>query len=294
MAPLISVMMPSYNSARTLPLALASLAAQIYENWECILVDDGSTDNTREIADAFGDPRLKYFRLDRNMGRGAARQKALDEARGDYLCMLDADDWYYPRKLGLQVAVMESEPEIVLASCGMCVLDRDGNPAGVRSGAARIQRIETFSKIGMPPIAHAPCMIRMPFAKDLSYDPSFPSTEDVDFLLRLMLSREYMKMPDVLYVYTEHVSVGVEKVLEGSYNARRMFRKYYDRFPVAARVEVARSYFKSACYRVAAGLGMWEWVIRRRSRRPTEAEIKEFEEARAAVHAARDRLFGSA
>ncbi len=93
MRPLVSVMMPCYNSAGTLPLALASLVAQTYENWECILVDDGSTDRPIDIVEQASDKRISFFRLDRNMGRGVAQQAALDYATGDYLCMLDADDW---------------------------------------------------------------------------------------------------------------------------------------------------------------------------------------------------------
>ena len=292
MTPLVSVMMPSYNSAHTLPLALASLAAQTYENWECVLVDDGSTDDTREIAGAFKDPRLRYFRFERNMGRGAARQKALDEARGDYLCMLDADDWYYPRKLERQVAAMEAEPQAVLISCGMCITDLSDRPSGIRAVGSSVMQPRNLRKLAMPPAAHAPSMIRMRAAKCNTYDASFLHAQDVDFLLRIMLGREYIVLPEVLYVYTEHRSVTPKKVLDSLRYTRSMFRKYYDRFPVTARVEVAKSYFKSACYFIAAGLGLWEWTIRRRSRRPTEEELGEFEAARAAVYAERDRLFG--
>ena len=76
MMPLISVVMPVFNATDTLPLALASLQAQTYDAWQCIIVDDGSTDNPEHIINAVGDSRIQYHRLDRNHGRGYARQYA--------------------------------------------------------------------------------------------------------------------------------------------------------------------------------------------------------------------------
>ena len=98
--------MPVHNSADSLPMALSSVVAQTFENWECIVVDDGSTDGSGEIAGMVRDRRIRVLRLDKNRGRGFARQIALEAAFGDLLCMLDADDWLYPEKLHMQVSGM--------------------------------------------------------------------------------------------------------------------------------------------------------------------------------------------
>ena len=89
-SPLVSVMMPCFNAAETLPMALASLLAQTHARWEAVIVDDGSTDATWDVLRAVDDPRLRVERFPENRGRGAARQRCLEMARGDFLSMLDS------------------------------------------------------------------------------------------------------------------------------------------------------------------------------------------------------------
>ena len=75
--PLVSVVMPVFNGSSTIRLALSSLVYQEYKNWECIIVNDGSTDDTINIIESFGDPRIKLTNLDKNRGRGFARDIAI-------------------------------------------------------------------------------------------------------------------------------------------------------------------------------------------------------------------------
>lgn len=121
MQPLVSVIMPSFNARGTLPRAAASLIAQTYENWECVFVDDGSTDGSFEWICQIGDPRFRCFRNALNQGRGATRQLGLEKSRGEYICMLDADDWYYPQKLQRQVDCVEADPMLVLVSADLAI-----------------------------------------------------------------------------------------------------------------------------------------------------------------------------
>lgn len=108
-APLVTVVMPAYNAAVTLPRSLAALRAQKMEAWECCLVDDGSTDETWALAEAIAaaEPRLRPLRLARNSGAAAARNVAIAAARGRYIAFLDADDEWLPDKLSAQLAFME-------------------------------------------------------------------------------------------------------------------------------------------------------------------------------------------
>lgn len=108
--PLVSIVTPVYNAARWLPETLATVRAQTFTDWEQILVDDGSTDNSRDLiaAAAAEDQR---FRLLRNVGRegpSAARNLALDAARGRFIAFLDADDLWHPEKLARSVEWMET------------------------------------------------------------------------------------------------------------------------------------------------------------------------------------------
>lgn len=113
MSPLVSVIVPSFNYGHFLAQTLASLQAQTHTGWECIVVDDGSTDNTWEVALAHArrDPRIKYVRRP-NGGLPAARNSGLRVAAGEFVQFLDADDALEPRKLEAQVAYLEHSPHV--------------------------------------------------------------------------------------------------------------------------------------------------------------------------------------
>ena len=105
---LVSVIMPTYNCAKFISETLDSIIAQTYENWEVVIVDDCSKDNTREIVDAYiaKDPRIKYFCLEVNSGAAVARTKAMEIAEGEYMAFCDSDDLWMPDKLERQIAFM--------------------------------------------------------------------------------------------------------------------------------------------------------------------------------------------
>lgn len=100
-SPLISIIMPVYNAAGFLTRAVQSAQAQTYRNIEILLIDDCSTDNTVEVAQALAksDPRIRVFRQPQNGGPSAARNRGLQEAKGEWLAVLDADDAYTPQRL---------------------------------------------------------------------------------------------------------------------------------------------------------------------------------------------------
>lgn len=108
-APLVTVVMPAYNAAATLPRAFASLAAQDMPAWECRVVDDGSVDGSWDAiaAAARAEPRIRPLRLPANRGAAAARNAAIAAAEGRYIAFLDADDEWLPGKLSAQLAFME-------------------------------------------------------------------------------------------------------------------------------------------------------------------------------------------
>ncbi|HWV57809.1 MAG TPA: glycosyltransferase family 2 protein, partial [Longimicrobiales bacterium] len=129
---LVSVLVPCHDHAAVLPWALASLVAQTHQEWECLVIDDGSADRPRDVVDRFEDPRIRYMRLDRNRGPAAARQLALEHARGDFIAMLDADDWAYPTRFETQLAAFAADPDLAAVGSGMAVVDADNRLLGVR------------------------------------------------------------------------------------------------------------------------------------------------------------------
>ena len=105
--PETSIIMPAYNSARFIGASIESVLAQTYTDWELLIVDDCSKDNTAEIVDAFKDPRIHYQRNAHNIGAAETRNQALKIAKGRYIAFLDSDDLWTPDKLEKQIAFMQ-------------------------------------------------------------------------------------------------------------------------------------------------------------------------------------------
>mgnify|MGYP003131613947 CR=1 FL=1 len=122
--PVVSVIVPTYNRAKYLGLALGSVLEQSYRNFELIVVDDGSSDETAEVVATFHDPRLIYIRQE-NLGRSIARNRALTVARGRYIAFLDSDDEYLPDKLSQQVQYLDNYPEVgMVYTSALCINDK--------------------------------------------------------------------------------------------------------------------------------------------------------------------------
>lgn len=125
---LVSIIIPCYNYGWLLPETLDSLLAQTYTNWECIIIDDGSTDDSRNVAETYvsHDARFRYV-YQSNKGMSVARNRGLDEARGEYIQLLDADDLLVPHKLERQVRFLDAHPSVDLLY-GDVRFFRHGNP----------------------------------------------------------------------------------------------------------------------------------------------------------------------
>ena len=103
---LVSIIMPSWNTERFIAETIQSVLDQTYTNWELIIVDDCSSDNTDEVVASFKDERIKYLHNEKNSGAALTRNKALREAKGEWIAFLDSDDLWMPEKLEHQIDFM--------------------------------------------------------------------------------------------------------------------------------------------------------------------------------------------
>lgn len=103
---LVSVIMPSWNTGQYIAESIKSVLNQTYTNWELLIVDDCSTDNTEDVVAAFADQRIKFFRNERNKGAALTRNEALRKAQGEWIAFLDSDDLWKPEKLEKQILFM--------------------------------------------------------------------------------------------------------------------------------------------------------------------------------------------
>lgn len=290
MDPMVSVMMPCYNGADTLPLALSSLLAQTHERWECVLVDDGSTDNPAAVVEWLNDPRVRLVSLPRNMGRGVARQVALDHARGDYLAMLDADDWIYPDKLAHQVAFMEAHPTVRLHSLGLASVGFLGTMAGVRLLAPRGTGATVkgpLTRPGLLPVAFGSSMVRLEDARRCRFDPRLRLSQDTDFMIQLLLGHRFAVSDKIGYVYTELVSRTPQKQARAQRYTEMIYRKYLDRYPLTCARGIIGCRVKRAVLSVAGPIGLAGPLMHRGITEATFAERDAFQSARRVVEGAR-------
>lgn len=122
---LVSVVIPTFNRAFTLKRTLESVLCQSYRQFEIVVVDDGSTDKTEEIAQRVADSRLRWVRHDKNLGAAAARNTGIKAARGNWVAFLDSDDEWLPTKLEAQLRAMEKEGEETAGICCGYFLHQD-------------------------------------------------------------------------------------------------------------------------------------------------------------------------
>ncbi len=138
--------MPSYNTASYIRESIQSVLAQTYKDWELIIVDDCSSDNTDEVVKPFlTDERIKYFKNKQNCGAAISRNWALREANGKWIAFLDSDDLWFPNKLERQIGFMESN-NYHFSYTNYAEIDVDGKRNGVKiTGPKRITKTGMFN-----------------------------------------------------------------------------------------------------------------------------------------------------
>ncbi len=204
--PRISVIIPAYNSERYILRAVESVFDQTYKNWKIIVIDDGSTDNTRQVLEPYGDV-IQYV-YQENQGAAIARNRACELARGEFLAFLDADDFFLPEKLAKQIACFEADHSLGMVQNGWLMVDETGKdiyPAMPWEDSPNLD-LETF--VLYKSVRPSAIMLRREWWERLGgFDPRFPPTEDLDFALRLALKGcKCMWLKEILTCYRQHES----------------------------------------------------------------------------------------
>jgi glycosyltransferase involved in cell wall biosynthesis len=203
--PAVSVLMPVRNCAAYLPLALESLAAQSFEDFEIIVVDNGSSDETSEILRAWGrrEPRLRAFRL-RRPGLARSLNFAASKARAPLLARLDGDDIALPERLATQVAAMRARPSLGLLGSAAEMIDSRGRRIGAIDRPAGDAELRAFQRSGCGFIHSSVMMRRDAFTAAGGYRKGLNVAEDYDLWLRMAERGEIANLPDRLVRYRIH------------------------------------------------------------------------------------------
>lgn len=183
--PQVSVIIPSYNRADMVLDAVRSVQAQTFSDWELIVVDDGSKDNTREVIGGLADERIRYI-YQENKGLPGARNTGIRHARGEWIAFLDSDDAYLPQKLAAQVAVMQARPELGLLAAGFIETDRDLRPLRELHPWEDQPTLTLLDWVTACPICPGAPLVRKSWLEKAQlFDERMPFVEDWDLWLRL-------------------------------------------------------------------------------------------------------------
>ena len=185
--PKVSVVIPTYNRADLLPRAVNSVLAQTYQDYEIIIVDDCSPDDTQDVAAKFSDRRIRFVRHERNRGVSAARNTGIEYARGEYIAFLDDDDEWLPMKLKEQVEVIEASSEKVGLVYGW--MDTIEDSSGRRLPETRNTMAGDISEDMLAmnfPATTSVLLARTSAARQVGgFDESMAIYEDPDFIFRI-------------------------------------------------------------------------------------------------------------
>ncbi|MBN2183275.1 MAG: glycosyltransferase [Sedimentisphaerales bacterium] len=200
---LVSVIMPALNASKYIQKAIESVLEQDYDNFEFVIVDDGSTDNTREIIAGFDDKRIKYFYKDCG-GAASARNLAVQKSEGSLISVLDANDMMKPGLISAHLREFENCPDADLVYCDDCLIDKDG-------GQIRVIKcpeypddkslIRDLFRSGFPIVPFRTCIKRSVFDKIGYYDENLSAGWDYDMMRRFV--KQGLKihhLPNALYM----------------------------------------------------------------------------------------------
>ncbi|WP_245927208.1 glycosyltransferase [Aphanothece hegewaldii] len=185
-SPEISVIIPSYNGERYIVQAIDSVRIQQNCSYEIIIIDDGSTDQTRDVLQSYNN-QIHYVYQD-NQGVSAARNKGIELSRGEFIAFLDADDYFLPDKLAAQLAVFKAQPELGIVHSGWCRVNSQGNPIVDVCPWQNVPNLDLESWLIWKPVLPSAMMFRREWlVKVGGFDSRFPPAEDTELILRLAL-----------------------------------------------------------------------------------------------------------
>ncbi|MGV2112164.1 glycosyltransferase family 2 protein [Agrobacterium salinitolerans] len=200
--PYASIVVPAYNVAATIGETIRSLLLQTYSDFELIVVDDGSIDETIAVVQSFRDDRIRLIRQ-KNRGLAGAHNTGIANARGQFIGFCDADDLWLPEKLERHIAHLERSPDVGISFSGSRMIDRNGKPLGIDQ-TPKLNNISAADVFKRNPIGNGSSMVMRREAldgfayrphgeteRDWWFDETFRQSDDIEGWLRFVLTQDW-------------------------------------------------------------------------------------------------------
>jgi len=228
--PLVTVVLPVYNSAEFLSACLQSILNQRFTQWELIAVDDGSTDDSRSILLSVKDPRIRVESNCTNKGPGFTRNRILRLARAPIVVLQDADDTMHPDRLLLQYSMLQNSRNADLVTCAVERIGESGTPVGVRKARASTLTVDDLLFFRRGPV-HATLMGRKSWFERNPYPEDLMRAEDTVMILQAVSKSDFNfeVLDHPLYRYRETSGLRKRKLLAAYKIERRVLARYIDK-----------------------------------------------------------------
>lgn len=225
----VTIGIPFYNAEKTLAGAIRSVFAQTHRDWELILLDDGSTDRSLEIARSVNDPRVRVISDGKNLKLAKRLNQMVDEAKYDYIARMDADDLMSTERIELELKEFEKNPNLDVVSTGVCSLSQDDQPLGYRCHNNNVVTpYEVLTHKNGAGIVHAAILARKSWYLRNLYNSKYDTSQDADLWLKAFYHQDFSHLiiRKPLYYYRESGNVTPRKILNGTRYLLMMLKEY--------------------------------------------------------------------
>ena len=236
--PKVTVLMPVYNVAAYIQEAIDSILNQTYQDFELLIINDGSTDTTHDEVLKFTDYRIRLVENEQNIGLANTLNKGIKLAKGEYIARMDGDDISLPHRLQKQVAILEQRPDIDICGAGYRFF-------GSKNFEVRYPEDHEAIKVGL---LFGCCMIIPLFRKksiveaQLQYEQEFFPAEDYRFWTQCIMKLRLYNIPETLFLYRMHATQVSEVMTNQSDMSNQIRMQYFKRLFPSASEEMAREF----------------------------------------------------
>lgn len=269
--PLVGVVMPVFNGERYLAPTIEAILGQTFTDFEFVIVNDGSTDGSRDILEQYARQDSRIVIVDQqNGGISRALNAGIDRVIAPYVAPIDQDDISLPHRLEVEVAALEADPDVVCVGGWYEIIDAQGRyltTLRVPSDDSDIQRV---ALAGHSPICHSGCMMRkVAFLKVGGYDPEFDLAQDLDLYLRLGEVGRLQNLETPVLRYRVHAAASSERrCAEQRERARVACERAWNRRGIRGTFEAAELYrpgpSSASRHKFSLQYGWWAFNSRER------------------------------
>ena len=244
--PLVTVFIPMYNAQKYIGECIDSILAQTYTNFEIVVIDDGSTDRSAAVVEAYQDTRIHLYRNNGNRGIPYTRNWGLDLAKGKYLAIMDADDIASPRRLEISVDYLERHPECRIVG-GMCNYIQEGKICRP-PGQIRRSECQNYCSLFRSPINNSSAMMDMEFIRTygIRYNEKYFVAQDYDFFVQCLPYTKIVRLKERLI----HYRISDENITSTSIREKK-----------ARRDEIIQDIQKKAYQNLKIAISEEEWEL---------------------------------